>query len=187
MFFVKNKKIPAAVLALSLITSLKCTNFTADLFPAANDLRSTQTADFPGKTGATSLDFTLTEKSGQNTSFGSYIPSGRGIVLYFTMWCSVCASHVDHMRTTIIPFYPNVTFIVVDYVSGSLTEVNSLANNSGLINPPPVVVADLNDELENYFGGTMGKTVVIDSNFKIIMNEDYRNGDNLAAALSTLP
>ncbi len=107
-----------------------------------------------------------------------------GVVLYFTMWCPICDSHMGHIRSNLIDDFPNVSFLVVDYVTGSVSASRAaqLANGYASF----TVLADSNQALFSTFNGSMGTTVVIDSSGTVKLNEDYKDGRKVRAVLEAL-
>jgi hypothetical protein len=103
------------------------------------------------------------------------------------MWCPICDGHMNNMRATIAPIFPDVHFYLVDYVSGSISAAASAASANGYSEGVYTTLADTNHTLLTNFQGTMGTTVVVDKSGIIRMNEDYRDGVNLRATLAALP
>jgi hypothetical protein len=106
-----------------------------------------------------------------------------GVVLYFTMWCPTCDSHMSHMRRHLVPDFPNVKFFVIDYVSGSVSYARDSQIDNGYAGPDFEVLVDTDQTLVQLFRGTMGITVLLDYAGRILLNEDYRNGSGLKSAL----
>lgn len=108
-------------------------------------------------------------------------------VLYFTMWCPVCDMHMSHMLNYIVPdFLPEVEFYIVDYYAGTVAQAIRNENENGYAGTAFITLADINDNLENFYNGTMGTTVVIDDTGMIRMNEDYKDGTRLRAILTEI-
>jgi hypothetical protein len=82
---------------------------------------------------------------------------------------------------------PDVSFFAVDYVSGSVADARAAELNSGLSGAGFRVLADTHQAVTNAYLGTMGVTVVIDKTGVIRMNEDFKDGSRLIAALAALP
>jgi len=108
-----------------------------------------------------------------------------GIVLYFTMWCPICDSHMSHMRARIIPNFPNVKFFIIDFVSGTIDDSRTAQENNGYTDL--TVLVDNTQEVLTLYQATMGTTVVIDNAGIVLMNEDYKDGVKLTEVLTALP
>ncbi len=170
-------------LLLTLLTLPACGD---NLFPSGEDKRP---AVQPGTTGPAAGQkapvFSVPDTSGNSVTLASALDSRKGIVLYFTMWCPICDSHMSNMRDK-IPSFPDVGFYAVDYVSGTVTDAGISASANGFAGSFHVL-ADTSHLLLNNFQATMGTTVIIDSTGIIRMNEDYRDGSRLATVLAALP
>ncbi len=163
-----------------------------DLSPSNTDLRPQVT---PGTAGyqpsQLAIDFTLSDSLGNPFTLSDHFTGGaqpaNAIVLYFTMWCPICTSHMDHMLFNVVPSFAtrgNTAYIIVDYVSGSVagTRASELANGYG--GSAFTVLSDSNQTLFNLVNASMGTTVVIDGTGTVLMNEDYRGGANLTQTLN---
>ncbi len=161
----------------------------SDLAPSGNDQRP---AVLCGVTGPQvcqdAPDFTISDSLGKSVTLSSVIsaPTTSGVVLYFTMWCSVCDTDMALMRDWIIPGYPNVKFFAVDYVSSSVTQARDAEVNNNFDGSGFIVLADTNRTVYNRYNATMATTVVIDRNGVIRMNESYKSA-KLQSVLATLP
>jgi peroxiredoxin len=131
-------------------------------------------------------DFSVPDTAGAPVTLASALAGRKGIVLYFTMWCPICDSHMSNLRAFIAPLHPDVGFYLVDYVSGSVTGAASAAQASGYGGGSFTVLADIGMALLGAYQGTMGMTVVIDSTGVVRMNEDYRDGVRLQSVLGQL-
>ncbi|MDF1554547.1 MAG: redoxin domain-containing protein [Deferrisomatales bacterium] len=172
------------LLPLALVA---CGDISDDLLPSDHDRRSAVEIGVIGpEVGQLAPDFTVPDSFGDDYTLSAELPATGGVVLYFTMWCPVCDSHMSHMRDTVIPRYPGVEFLAVDYVSGSVADARSAQESHGFGGPGFRVLADLGDGVESRYGGTMGTTVVIDRGGVVQMNEDYRNGTRLEEVLAGL-
>ncbi|NVK36502.1 MAG: redoxin domain-containing protein [Gammaproteobacteria bacterium] len=107
-----------------------------------------------------------------------------GVILYFTMWCPVCDSHMSQLRSRIQTQYPDVDIIFVDYISKSVAYAKDAQQALGYTDFP--VAADVNDTLENYFNGTMATTVIIDKNFVVRFHQVFKTSDEIIGVLNTL-
>ena len=189
-----NKLILQCILLLSAISLTACGDIDHDLLPSDEDQRPTVTAGSVGHLPQQiSPDFTLSDSEGNPFTLSDHLIGGTEpadvIVLYFTMWCTVCLGHTDHMFNTIRPQFQSkgdVIFVLVDYVSGSvaLTRASELANGYG--GSGFVTVADVDQSLFKQYHAANGTTVVISDDGTIFINEDYRAGENLIKALTSL-
>jgi peroxiredoxin len=173
---------------LLLLLLLAGCDMTDDLAPSGSDARP---AVQPGTTGPAvgqiAPDFTLSDSLGTVVSLSASVSSASGVVLYFTMWCPVCDSHMSHMRSAIIPGFPDVRFFAVDYVCGSVADARSSEVANGYAGSGFTVLADIGSPVLQAYAATMGTTVVIDNTGVIRMNENYRNGAQLLTVLQGLP
>ncbi len=155
-----------------------------DLNPSGDDKRPAVEAGSNGtQVSQLSPDFTLQDTLSVSHTLSHELPGTRAVLIYFTMWCPVCDSHMSNMRLDIIPDYPNVTFYLVDYVSGSVSVSRSMQLDNGYSNMDVLVDADLS--LYHLYQASMGTTIVIDSTGIIRMKEDYNNS-RLRAVLDAL-
>ncbi len=165
-----------------------CGDVADDLWPSGDDNRPEVQAGTVGpQVGQLAPDFSAPDTLGGTFTLSEATASARAVVLYFTMWCPVCDSHMSHLRDTVAPLHPDVAFVAVDYVSGSVADARSAQNSHGFGGATFLVVADLEGAAERLYGGTMGTTVVIDRDGVVRMNEDYKNGSRLASALKAAP
>jgi thiol-disulfide isomerase/thioredoxin len=165
---------------------IKCVTFLASIFiltgcledlnPESKDLQDTQNKIADNFIATTSLN--------QSISLEDELLANDAVVLYFTMWCSLCDMHMDHMRSDIMNEYPNVRFLMVDYVSGSISQSYSSQSNSGY--KDLAVLADYQQSLLNLYDATMASVIVIDDKNTILLNEDYKNGARLIETLENL-
>ena len=181
----KGVKVIAAS-ALLLLMLIGCQDITDDLSPSGADKRQDVVAGSIGtQVDQQSPDFAVQDTLGVSRALSTELASADGIVLYFTMWCPICDSHASHMRSAIIPDFPQVRFFLVDYVTGSITASRSaqLSNGYG----SSTVLVDVDQSLFDLYRASMGTTVVIDSTGIVHMNEDYKDGVKLRAVLEALP
>ena len=156
------------------------------LNPSGTDQRPvTQEGTTGSSVGQKAPEFSISDTSGNIVTLSSALASRKGIVLYFTMWCPICDSHMSNMRNR-IPSFPAVGFYAVDYVSGSVADAANSASANGFASSF-MILADTGQTLLNNFQATMGTTVIIDSTGIVRMNEDYRDGSRLESVLSGLP
>lgn len=167
-----------------------CGGMMDDLNPSAHDKRpAIQPGTIGPAVGQNAPDFTLSDSLGNSVTLSSSITTTgvQGTVLYFTMWCPVCDTHMSHMRASEIPAFPSVRFYAVDYVSGSVTGARQAEIDNGYIGSGFTVLADTTQSVLNLYQATMGTTVVVDRTGVVRMNEDFKDGTRLDAALAALP
>jgi peroxiredoxin len=156
-----------------------------NLFPSGRDMRpAVEPGTIGSSVGQKAPDFSATDSTVAAVSLTSALASRKGIVLYFTMWCPICDSHMSHMRGTMASF-PQIGFYAVDYVSGSVADAAGSAMANGFASSF-MVLADTRQALLGMFQATMGTTVVIGNDGTVRMNEDYRDGARLAGILAGL-
>jgi len=164
----------------TLISNLACifllTGCVEDLNPSSKDLREDQILTAENFTAITTLN--------ESIILEDELLTHDAVVLYFTMWCSLCDQHMDHMRRYIIDDYPNVRFLMVDYVSGNIDQAHSSQLNSGYADL--TVLVDNENALLTSFNATMASVIVIDDQNNILLNEDYKNGSRLIDTLKAL-
>ena len=152
-----------------------------DLIPSGADKRDVPAVGTQQHT--TAPDFTAPDTEGNSFNLYSALAQGRPVVLYFTMWCPVCDSHMDHMLRHAVKNFPDIRFVIIDYVSGSVERSRRAALAAGYANTAYTVLIDMNHQVLDAYGATMGATVVIDHSASILMNEDYKNGIALETIL----
>lgn len=168
---------------VSLVLALAgCGNMEDDLFPSGTSKLPVVQAGTTGPlVGQNAPDFTLPDSFGNPVTLSSVLPAHKGVVLYFTMWCPICASDMNYMQNYIIPQNPDVLFFAVDYVSGSVAAAQG-NDASGFI-----VLVDINQVVCKLYGdATMATTVVIDKNGVIQMNQGFWV-EKLQSVLAGLP
>jgi len=174
-----------ALLGVSLGLS-GCDGITDDLLPSGNDIRQAVEAGTSGtQVGQISPDFSVLDTLGNSRGLYDELSRSAGVVLYFTMWCPICETHMSHMRAEVMPQFPTVQFFLVDFVSGSV-EASRAAQVSNKYEDIDTLV-DTNQALLSLYQASMGTTVVIDSAGNIVrMNEDYKDSVKLVEALQAL-
>jgi len=163
-----------------------CQDVSDDLSPDGGDQRPAVAAGSSGSAvSQLAPSFTAIDSLGTTHTLADELATVDGVVLYFTMWCPTCDSHMSHIRSTLMTDFPNVTFLVVDYVTGSVaaSRASQLANGFAAF----TVLTDVDLSLFNAFDGSMGTTVVIDSSRIVQLNEDYKDGTKVRATLEALP
>jgi len=181
------KKVTLFVL---LVLFAGCGGMADDLLPSGSDKQPIATPGSIGYLpGQIAPDFTIPDMYGNSVTLSSVITTTgvQGVVLYFTMWCPICWIHMDDMLNVQIPRFPNVRFYAVDYVNGTIAYVQQSALNTGYFGTALTILADTQNIVEGLYNGTMGITVVVDSAGIVRMNEDYKDGTRLLAALAALP
>jgi peroxiredoxin len=192
MYSGKNwRPLMVAILGLHLVA---CGGVEDDLLPSDQDLRAPVDAGSVGSApGQTAADFQVQDSAGNAVQLADYLSDGAtpadAVVLYFTMWCPICLSHSDHMLSTVIPRFRDrgeVVYGLVDYVSGSVALARAAEQANGYARSAFLVLVDVDQALFDQFDAAMGTVVVIGRDGVIRLNEDYRTGANLAAALDGL-
>jgi len=152
-----------------------------DLMPSNNPIESNS---FAGKKGNTLDDISMQSTDGSSLQLSTLLNEHDGVVLYFTMWCPVCDSHMSHIQNQYITTYPNIKFVFIDYIASSLNQAknNQQANGYQALD----VVSDASGELQTLFKGTMATTVIIDKNFIVRLNQTYPNDQTFRHALEQL-
>jgi alkyl hydroperoxide reductase subunit AhpC len=173
------------VVLLFLVFSAGCGD---NLFPSGEDKRpSVLAGSSGGDVSQKAPDFSVPDINDTPVTLTSSTSGKKGAVFYFTMWCPICDTHMSSIRSSVAPLFPDVSFFLVDYLTGSIAGAASSASSNGYTGGIFTTLADTNHTLTNIFRGTMGTTVVIDSTGIIRMNEDYRDGTNLRSTLAALP
>lgn len=167
-------KLISLLVAFSLLTAC-----LEDLNPDDKDLRSESDL-----APTTSENFVATTTLNTSVNLEDELLNSDAVVLYFTMWCPLCDSHMSHMRSEIIDNYRNVKFYMVDYVSGNISQSRSsqLANGYAKLQ----LLVDNNQVLLKQYNATMASVVVINDKKQILLNEDYKNGARLIETLDKL-
>ena len=163
-----------------------CDGITDDLLPSGDDIRQTVEAGTSGtQVGQLSPDFSVFDTLGNSRGLYDELTRSTGVVLYFTMWCPICETHMSHMRAEVMPQFPAVQFYLVDFVSGSVA-ASRAAQVSNKYEDIDTLV-DTNQALLSLYQASMGTTVVIDSAGNIVrMNEDYKDSVKLVETLQAL-
>ncbi|MHB8845252.1 MAG: peroxiredoxin family protein [Nitrospirota bacterium] len=177
-------------LLLLVLLIAGCGGMTDDLYPSGSDKRP---AVQPGTVGPFvsqfAPGFTLPDTLGGTVTLSSAVTATgvQGAVLYFTMWCPICDTHMSHLRSSVIPAFPEIRFYAVDYVSGTAADARSAEVSNGYDGSGFTVLADTQQTVLNLYQATMGTTVVIDRTGVVMMNEDFKDGARLQAVLAALP
>jgi len=181
-------------LLITILMFTSCGNMADDLNPSSKDLRPSVVANSIGsQPGQKATDFSAPATNGTNFKLSDYLAGGPfasdAVVLYFTMWCPICLSHTDHLLFNIIPQFQGrgtTTYVLLDYVSGSIASTTVSEAVNGYAGSIFTTIADENQTILTQLNGAMGKTIVIDKNGIIQMNEDFRTGDNLINTLNRI-
>jgi peroxiredoxin len=176
-----------SALIVLLVLLSGCKDVFNDINPSGTDRSGTFDSSTTGyHPGEVALDFAVSDTLDNTYSLSAELVGSNGIVLYFTMWCPVCDSHMSHMRRNIMPLFPAVDFYFVDYVSGVVSYARRAQQENGYTTSN-VLVDDSNHILTNLYNATMGTTIVIDANGIVQMNEDFKDGSKLVDVLNALP
>lgn len=150
-----------------------------DLNPESKDLRSK--IDLAP---SISNNFIATTTVNESINLEDELLNYDAVVLYFTMWCPTCDSHMSHIQQHVMDNYTNVRFLMVDYVSANTSQSRSLQVSNGY--GAFTVLSDSNQSLLNQYEATMASVVVIDDQNRILLNEDYKTGTRLINTLNNL-
>jgi len=172
-----------------IVMSLGITACGENLMPSDSDQRPSVEVGSEGHLPTQTIkDFTLTRTDDQDVVLSDYLDGGNdpadAILIYFTMWCSICAAHTGDIASSIKPLYEDydVRYLIVDYVSGSLedtiSEGSSISDSWGL-----EILSDNKNVVKDQLHGGMGVTIVIDGEGTIFYNQDYGNGEKVEEAL----
>jgi peroxiredoxin len=182
------------IILLFLLLVSGCSGGTADdLFPTGEDERSRIAAgELGGRPGNLSPDFSVITTENGTFTLSEHLAGAAeesdATVLYFTMWCPVCAAHMDLIQFDIMPRFSgaNITYLAVDYLSGSTVSTGISQQESGFTGGGWLAAADPGQVVTAIYNATMGTTVVINRDGFVRLNEDLRTGENLAAILAEL-
>ncbi len=184
MFSVRSIRL--TILLAALLGMLGCDGVMDDLRPSGKDMRPVVESGTIGtQVGQQSPDFSMLDTLGNSRGLFDEISRARGVVLYFNMWCPICDAHASHMRADIIPNFPDVSFFLVDYVTGSVSNSRSAQLSNGYADM--TVLVDADQAVFDLYSASMGTTIVINSAGIVMMNEDYKDGVKLSETLKTLP
>lgn len=168
-----------------------------NLLPSGEDKRKAVVAGSPGNQPTQKIEnFTLNDINGTEVTLYDYIASEGAtsppdaIVIYFTMWCSICLTHMDHLYNDIRPIYDargNVEYLVLDFVSGTAGSSNNNALAYGFASTDFQILVDSGNAIQKQLGGAMGVTLVVDaSDGTILLNQEYGSGSRISEALDSL-
>jgi hypothetical protein len=169
-----------------LVLAAGCGEMASDLVPSGADKRPPVVAGEIGPgVGQLAPDFTLPNVAGGSVTLYGALASAPGVVLYFTMWCPICDSHMSDMQTYVIPAWPAVPFFAIDYVSGSVAAAGDAQAASGWGASRFNVLADVGAAVEGFYQAPMA-VVVVDRNHVVQLNGEYTR-ERLTAVLGALP
>lgn len=181
-----SKKAFRLLLVSAFLLVSACSELSDDLNPSGADLRPDVQLGITGtQVGQYAPDFVLQDSLNNSVTLSSEYTGYSAVVLYFTMWCPICDSHMSYLRQYVVPNYPNVNFLIVDYVTGSVTAARQAQVANGYTDF--TVLADVDQAVLDQYNGSMGTTIVIQNDSTVLMNEDFRDGTNLINILSALP
>jgi peroxiredoxin len=166
-----------SVMLICLLFTFGCQE---DLAPSNDQLESTQAT----REGETLNDISFTLSDGSVSQLSDQLTTHDAVVFYFTMWCPICEGHMSYIRQQLKPNFENVAFIFVDYVSGNVSSTLDSQQSRGYTDFP--VISDFDDNLENYFNGTMATTIIVDKNFIVKLNGLFKTGNEIYGALEAL-
>jgi len=156
-----------------------------DLFPSSTDRSGGEAGTTGPAVGQTAPEFTLPITTGGEATLSGILATHRAAVLYFVMWCPICDAHMSHMFEYDIPAFPDVAFVAIDYVSGSVEQARQSQVDAGWGGDAFLVLADVGAPVETFYSRPMG-VVVIDGEQVVRMNEEF-DGTRLHALLEGLP
>lgn len=138
-----------------------------DLAPENKDLRKDSNFEIQ-----ISENFSISTTDGDTLNLDDELASYGAVVLYFTMWCSTCSAHMDEIDAK-QDDYPNVKFLMVDFVSGSVSQSKNSQRDNAYNHMTTLV--DNNDLLQDRYKGKMASTIIINSQHEILFNEVYKS------------
>lgn len=138
-----------------------------DLAPEDKDLRKDSSFEIQ-----ISENFSISTTNGETLILDDELASYDAVVLYFTMWCSTCSAHMDEIDAK-QDDYPNVRFLMVDFVSGSISQSKNSQRDNAYNHMTTLV--DNNDLLQERYNGKMASTIIINSQNEILFNEVYKS------------
>ena len=138
-----------------------------DLAPESKDLRKDSNFEIQ-----ISKNFSISTTDDELINLYDELASHDAVVLYFTMWCSTCSAHMDEIDSK-QDAYPNVRFLMVDFVSGSMSQSKNSQRDNAYNHMTTLV--DNSDLLQDMYKGKMASTIVINSQHEILFNEVYKS------------
>lgn len=184
MYF--SKVITRLLLLVVMLFNLGCEELIDDLNPSSVDERPDVQQGITGTAvGQYAPDFNLKDTLDNDVILSTEYTGVKAVVLYFTMWCPICDSHMSYMRHYVMPNYPDVKFLFVDYVTGAVTASREAQVANGYTDFH--VLVDTNQAILDSYNATMGTTIVIQNDSTVLMNEDFKDGSKLNSVLGALP
>ncbi|MCP5170283.1 MAG: redoxin domain-containing protein [Hahellaceae bacterium] len=171
------KKRPSFFIAFFMVILCFLGGCQEDLAPSDSDERSVTTTS--------TQSFSVQDTQGNVLELDALLDNHDAVVLYFTMWCPTCDSHMSLITREFMPEFTRVAFISVDYVSATSQQALRAQIENGY--QGMTVVQDEGKQLTRQFNGTMATTVVIGQEKSILLNEDFKNGARLREVLEELP
>lgn len=157
-----------------------------DLSPSGADRSQGGAAGTEGPSvGQTAPDFALLDTAGLEVTLSGALAGRRAAVLYFVMWCPICDADMSDMLDRLVPAFPDVAFIAIDYVSGSVAAAQAARQAAGWGGDEFHVLVDPGAAWKRYYSRDMG-VVVVDAARVVRMNQDY-DGPRVQALLGSLP
>jgi len=187
----RRRPAPRALAAALLLPCLlaACGGTFDDLFPSSADHSGGAAGTTGPAVGQTAPDFalpdTLPAAAGAAVTLSGSLVGKRAAILYFVMWCPICDEHLMDMAEWVAPAHPEVAFLALDYVSGSVAQSWASRRAAGWGGPDFTVLLDAGATTERYYQRGMG-VVVIDAVGVVRMNGAYQR-QALLAVLEALP
>lgn len=171
-----NKGFKSGLLVSLFFSLMALSGCMDDLNPDSKDLRDNKEQ--------IAKEFSVKSTRNKVVTLSESIKDKDAVVLYFTMWCSLCNYHMEYIDSHFVPRYSNVKFLMVDYLNGSISLAKNAQEENSYVGSP--VLADIDNILQDAFSGTMATVVVINKQNKILLNEDFKDGQRLAEILDAL-
>jgi hypothetical protein len=176
----------AALAALAWPALSGCGGMADDLFPSGADRRPTGNCGTEGPNPCqVAPDFTLLDTAGDPVTLSAALAGKRGAVLYFTMWCDDCISHLGMLRADAMPAHPDLAYLALDYVSGDAPAVASMVASMGWSGAGFTFLADVGQRWTGYFHAGMA-VVVVDAD-RVVRYSGYCAWERLQPVLAALP
>lgn len=181
------RRLAATVVALGCAAGLAgCGGMLDDLFPSGEDKRPEVVAGSEGPAvGQVAPDFTLSDTLGNPVSLYATLQAAPGAVIYFNMWCDICLGHMAEMAQTVVPTYPDVPVLAVDYVMGSVAASRATQLAYGWDTPDFRFLVDPDGRWMEFYTAPMA-VVVVGADHVIRLNGEY-DWARVDAALAALP
>lgn len=138
-----------------------------DLAPESKDIRSSEDFEI-----IISDNFNVLSTEEVAIDLEEELANHDAVVLYFTMWCTTCGGHMDEINYK-MDSYPNVRFLIVDFVSSTMSQSQNYQRDNGYTHMTTLV--DTNDLLQNMYDGKMASSIIINNQKEIQFNEVYKS------------